>query len=106
MGLFLNGASPYGVLDMSGNVWEWTRSIYGKWNNKKNEPEEVFTYPYIPDDGREDLSKPDDFLRTLRGGSFYDDSGDVRCAYRYRLVPTTGTTASVFVLWSPRMLLP
>jgi formylglycine-generating enzyme required for sulfatase activity len=35
------GASPYGVLDMEGNVWEWTRSL------------EEYRYPYKLDDGRE-----------------------------------------------------
>jgi formylglycine-generating enzyme required for sulfatase activity len=72
VGLFLNGASPYGVLDMSGNVWEWTHSIYKK-------------YPYTFADGREELQSKDS--RSLRGGSFYYVSNLARGACRSRNDP-------------------
>jgi formylglycine-generating enzyme required for sulfatase activity len=69
-------------LDMSGNVWEWTRSIYGEWDNKKSDAVNLSKYPYIANDGREDLTKSDDYLRVLRGGSFFSESGLARCAFR------------------------
>ena len=67
VGKFPQGASPYGVLDMVGNVWEWTRS---QWKG----------YPYDPADGREDVSVS--ACRVLRGGAFNDDERLARCAYR------------------------
>ena len=67
VGAYPRGASPYGVLDMAGNVWEWTSSLYKP-------------YPYDPRDGREDPEA--DGRRVLRGGSFYSDQGLVRCAFR------------------------
>ena len=77
VGCFPGGASPYGVEELSGNVWEWTRSLWGKdWDKP------TFTYRYAPGDGREDLSASDDILRVVRGGSFYNTVRDVRAAFR------------------------
>jgi|TARA_B100000315_G_scaffold236707_1_gene252787 iron(II)-dependent oxidoreductase len=77
VGAFPSGASPYDCLDMAGNAWEWTRSLWGE-DFKKTR----FTYPYSPDDGREDVNAPNKVLRVLRGGSFDVNSGALRSAYR------------------------
>jgi formylglycine-generating enzyme required for sulfatase activity len=68
VGAFPNGQSPFGALDISGNVGEWTRTISG------------FDYPYEMKDGREDLYS--DSARILRGGCFYFHAKDARCAAR------------------------
>jgi formylglycine-generating enzyme required for sulfatase activity len=62
-----DGASPYGVLDMAGNVCEWTSSLYKP-------------YKYDASDGREDPKSSGS--RALRGGSFRDGAQGVRCACR------------------------
>ncbi|TMQ75532.1 NACHT domain-containing protein [Candidatus Accumulibacter phosphatis] len=66
-GCFEAGRSPYGCLDMAGNVWEWTRSL---WGTEGWQP--AFVYPYdARDRQREDLNAPDDVWRVVRGGSWY-----------------------------------
>ena len=58
---------PFGLDDMSGNVWELTRSPYQ-------------SYPYDATDDREDLEV--DALWVMRGGSFGDPERNIRAAIR------------------------
>ena len=83
VGLFPKGKSPAGLLDLSGNVWEWTRSRWGSASIFKPD----YGYPYLPGGERDDLSGS--ALRMLRGGSWDDSRRSARCAYRLRLVPVS-----------------
>jgi iron(II)-dependent oxidoreductase len=65
------GASPYGILDMAGNVWQWVSSAY-------------ISYPYRPNDGREDLAKSWD--RGTRGGGHDSSAAELSTTHRGRFV--------------------
>jgi formylglycine-generating enzyme required for sulfatase activity len=84
-GCFSGGASPYGLFNLSGNVWEWTCSLWGKDWQKPD-----YEYPYNPSDGRENLEAGDSHLRVLRGGAFNNLTRSVRCACRNWRDPSGG----------------
>jgi len=75
IGCFPTNVSPVGCVEMSGNVWEWTRSKY-------------MPYPYKPKEA-EQLDSSNDG-RVIRGGSWGASSQVLPCAYRLRLNPTDG----------------
>jgi iron(II)-dependent oxidoreductase len=64
---------------MSGNVWQWTRSLWGEDPGKPQ-----CAYPYNPADGREDPRAPENVRRVVRGGSFGSDDDGARAAGRSR----------------------
>jgi formylglycine-generating enzyme required for sulfatase activity len=69
VGVYPDGATPERIHDLSGNVWEWTASLY--------QP-----YPYRADDGRNDPEA--DGPRVVRGGSWLGPQRAARCAVRGR----------------------
>lgn len=81
VGLFPAGASPYGCLDMAGQVWEWTSTL---WGDDMATPS--FRYPYA-EDGREDPAAGPAIRRVLRGGCFSSTSLKACCTYRGSLEP-------------------
>ena len=61
-------ANAFGVHNMIGNVWEWTRSLWGE-------------YPY-PVDATERENPNAGVSRVVRGGSWYYSRDFARCAFR------------------------
>lgn len=80
VGAFPQGASPFGVLDMAGNVWEWTASLQ-------------VSYPYVASDGRESPTPVAqlDRRRIMRGGCWANPGHFARTTCRFRLPPDRST---------------
>lgn len=75
VGAFPAGMNPLGLLDMSGNVWEWCAT---QWQGDYKD--------YLKNEKK--LNNPEgNVARVLRGGSYYDVGSDLRCALRDYLNP-------------------
>jgi formylglycine-generating enzyme required for sulfatase activity len=85
VGVFPTGRAVCGALDLAGNDWEWCRT---KW---------LPNYHHYA--ARVSNEWQDDYLegnsaRVLRGGAWYNDRDNVRCAYRN---PTSPTAAAAML---------
>ncbi|MFZ5912496.1 MAG: SUMF1/EgtB/PvdO family nonheme iron enzyme [Chloroflexota bacterium] len=72
------GDSPYGCADMIGNVWEWCNDWFDP-EEYKNRKDRAVKDPQGPQSGQR--------RRVVRGGSFFVNRRDARCAVRYTYYP-------------------
>jgi len=71
VGSYAAGASPFGALDMAGNVWEWVSDLYG-----------IEYYSISPEYNPTGPVSNTTNLRVIRGGSFQDEWVDLRVSKR------------------------
>ena len=85
-----NNVSPYGCVDMCGNVFEWTSTTIGSiepWPEK-------YSYPYNLNDGRENLKT--ETRRVGRGGSYSREWIYCRNTFRFADMPKDRYSAQGF----------
>ncbi|MBP1703270.1 MAG: beta-propeller repeat protein [Chloroflexi bacterium] len=85
VGSYLDGASPYGVLDMSGNVWEWTADWYA-----------ADYYATLADETSNPTGPVSGSARVIRGGSWADDRYQCRITDRFQFNPLGSDNALGF----------
>jgi len=74
VGSYPAGASPYGALDMAGNVWEWVQDWY----------DEEY---YMQSPKRNPMGPETGLFFIERGGSFKKSERPVRSTYRHWYIP-------------------
>ncbi len=80
VGYFQSDCSPYKILDMAGNVFEWTNTIWSF--EDRNGKRHHFPYPYNPNDGRESHDSNMKASHVARGGSYLRPQRYARCTSR------------------------
>ena len=75
VGSYPQGASPYGVLDMAGNVWEWVQDWF---RDDYYSSMDTWFNPPGPDSGES---------RGLRGGGYTSERVTLRASYRGFMFP-------------------
>jgi formylglycine-generating enzyme required for sulfatase activity len=84
VGSYPQGRSPYGALDMAGNVWEWVEDSYGE-----------FFYDSAESRQKNPINREDTKKHVLRGGSYLDEKKEARTANRYGKFPQDITDVHV-----------
>ncbi len=82
VGVFPAGDTPEGLVDMTGNTWDWTLNLAGRSLDTI-----AFRYPYRADDGREDPTAGPEMIRVARGGGWCYGREHVITTMRYTLYP-------------------
>lgn len=80
VGRFPKGASPYGALDMGGNVWEWVHDAFIEVNSFDSTIQNYYAYSRF--ENPLGVSPSLTSLRGIRGGSWNWTYGFGRSAYR------------------------
>ena len=87
VGSYPLGASPFGVLDMAGNVWEWVQDYYGQ-------DFYAIAGNVDPVGPMAAVSAIHGERRTLRGGSWQDPDEEIRVSNRgFALAPDASAQA-------------
>jgi formylglycine-generating enzyme required for sulfatase activity len=81
VGSFPQSASPFGALDMAGNVWEWVADAFDPKAYSEASPQDPF------------VNKPND-KGVMRGGSWDFNTGAAKSTYRLKFDRRIGEIAT------------